>query len=355
LQVCELEKGMLEPRLCETSFGAQIWRVIDISRKIYTVLLGFDIGGTKCSVVLGEKISSQNIEIVDKVILSTDRLVYEMIESLFSQAEIMIKKNGTINDKLTGIGISCGGPLNSKSGIILSPPNLPGWDDIPITEMAEKRFGKKATLQNDANACAVAEWKFGAGRGHSNIVFLTFGTGMGAGLILNGNLYSGASDAAGEAGHMRLADIGPVGFGKAGSFEGFCSGSGIAQLAQIKVREILQMGGTTSFCRNTEELSTITAKSVADAAYNGDTVAIDVYETSARYLGKGVSVLIDLLNPELIILGSIYVKAQSLIEPIMSEVIRQEVLPVAYNSCRIVPSELADNIGDIAALTLADS
>ena len=133
---------------------------------------------------------------------------------------------------LKRIGISCGGPLDSKKGIIFSPPNLPGWDNVPITRILSDEFGVETALQNDANACALAEWLMGAERGHSNMIFLTFGTGMGAGLILNGRLYSGTNDLGGEVGHIRLAKTGPVGFGKAGSFEGFCSGGGIAQLAK---------------------------------------------------------------------------------------------------------------------------
>jgi glucokinase len=219
--------------------------------------------------------------------------------------------------------------------------------------MVQERFGKKAFLQNDANACAVAEWKFGAGKGFDNIIFLTFGTGMGAGLILNGHLYSGTTDAAGEAGHIRLSDSGPVGFGKAGSFEGFCSGGGIAQLARKKARDILQTGGTTSFCNSMDDLPLITAKSVAMAAYQGDPTAIGIYKTSAQYLGKGISILMDILNSDAIIIGGIYVRAQSLIEPAMKEVIAQETLPLTYNHCRILPAALGDNIDDFAALSLA--
>lgn len=318
------------------------------------MLLGFDIGGTKCAVILGEKTRYEEIRIIEKVVLPTNRPVNEMLESLFITAETMMDKHAVQKDNLDGIGISCGGPLNSKTGIILSPPNLPGWDNIPIVEMAEKRFGKKALLQNDANACAVAEWKFGAGRGYLDIVFLTFGTGMGAGLILNGNLYSGSTDSAGEAGHVRLSESGPVGFGKAGSFEGYCSGGGITQLAQKKAREQLQTGEKISFCKSLDELPLVTAKSVAEAAYSGDQAAIDIYKISARYLGKGLSILIDILNPEVIILGGIYGRAQSLIEPTMKEVLEQEALPSAYKACRIIPAALAENIGDIAALTLAD-
>jgi glucokinase len=318
------------------------------------MLLGFDIGGTKCAAILGEKTGHEGLRIIDKTVLPTDKPVFEMIESLFISAEALLEKYGVAKDDIESTGISCGGPLDSKAGIILSPPNLPGWDRIPIVDLARQRFGKMALLQNDANACAIAEWKYGAGKGYQNIVFLTFGTGMGAGLILNGQLYSGTSDAAGEVGHIRLSDNGPVGFGKSGSFEGFCSGGGIAQLAQTKAKEKLQMGEKTSYCLSMDELPSITAKSVAAAAYAGDKDAIDVYKTSARYLGKGLSLLMDILNPEVIIIGGIYPRALSLIEPSMNEVIAQEVLPGVYRSCRIVPALLGENTGDMAALALAD-
>jgi glucokinase len=318
------------------------------------MLLGFDIGGTKCAIVIGKKDNAHGIELIDKIMLQTDQPAHEMISSLFLNAESLLQKNRIDKKDISGIGISCGGPLNSKTGMILSPPNLPGWDNIPIVAMAEKRFEKKVLLQNDANACAVAEWKFGAGKGYDNLIFLTFGTGMGAGLILNGNLYSGANDLAGEVGHMRLSNNGPVGFGKSGSFEGFCSGGGIAQLAQIKAREKLQIGEQVSFCKNMDELPLLTAKSIAEAAYAGDELAKDIYKTCAQYLGKALSILIDVLNPELIILGSIYGRAQSLIEPYMHEVIEKEAIGLSYKNCRIVPAELGEQIGDIAALALAD-
>jgi glucokinase len=317
------------------------------------MFLGFDIGGTKSAVILGSTNGKEDIQIADKEVVPTNRPVYEMIESLFVTAESLLQKNEVPNKNISGIGISCGGPLSSKKGLVLSPPNLPGWDNIPLVKLTEERFGKKTLLQNDANACAIAEWKYGAGKGYSNVIFLTFGTGMGAGLILDGKLYSGITDLAGEVGHLRLAEMGPVGFGKAGSFEGFCSGGGIAQLAQIKIRQKLQMGEKVSFCKSFDELPYLTAKLVAEAAYKGDAVAIDIYKTCGWYLGRGLSLLIDILNPEIIIMGSIYGRAKDLIEPYMREMIEQEAIHDSYTACRIVPAALSENIGDMAALSLA--
>lgn len=319
------------------------------------MLLGFDIGGTKCAVVLGRKSENGDLVIEEKKVAPTNLPVYEMIDLLFATADGMLKSHGLTYNEVEGIGISCGGPLSSKKGLIQSPPNLPGWDNIPIVELTERHFGQKTLLQNDANACAIAEWKHGAGKGYNNVIFMTFGTGMGAGLILDGKLYSGTTDLAGEVGHLRLANLGPVGFGKEGSFEGFCSGGGIAQLAQTKVRQQLQMGHKVSFCDKLEDLPKLTARVVAEAAHKGDEVALDIYRTCGHYLGVGLSLLIDILNPEVIILGSIYGRAKDLLEPYMLQVISNEAIDESRRACRIVPAHLSENIGDIAALTLAET
>lgn len=202
------------------------------------MILGFDIGGTKCAVITAN-VNGGEIKLLKKEKCATrfDISPEEMIDGLIRSAENIL--DGARPEK---IGISCGGPLDSRNGIILGPPNLPGWDEVHISERISQHFGVPALLQNDANACAVAEWKFGAGMGADNMVFLTFGTGLGAGLILNGRLYTGTNDNAGEAGHIRLERFGPVGYGKAGSFEGFCSGGGIAKLGCSMALEALQSG-----------------------------------------------------------------------------------------------------------------
>ena len=140
---------------------------------------------------------------------------------------------------------------------------------MPIVEELEKALGCRAFLQNDANACALAEWRYGAGKGSRNMLFLTFGTGMGAGLILDGRLYEGTSDLGGEVGHIRLAEDGPEGYGKRGSFEGFCSGGGIARLARAEAAKALAAGRSVAFCTGADGLDAITAKSVGDAAEQG--------------------------------------------------------------------------------------
>jgi glucokinase len=318
-------------------------------------LIGLDIGGTKCAVILGKMEEIDNVHLVDKLVyLTKDYPVPdEMLPQLEKGIDKVLLTNKLTAHDVSGIGISCGGPLDSKAGIIMSPPNLPGWNNVQIVDIFRKKYGIPTAIQNDANASALAEWKFGAGRGYHNIVFLTFGTGMGAGLILDDKLYSGTNDNAGEVGHIRLDTFGPVGYGKAGSFEGFCSGGGIAQLGKIKAMEKLQMGQPVTFCKNVDEINTITAKTVADAATEGDALATEIFQICGAYLGKGLSILIDILNPELIILGTIFIRSGQLLQPALNESIASEALHQASKVCKIVPAELDDHIGDYASLSVA--
>lgn len=313
-------------------------------------LLGIDIGGTKCAVIFGIDTDGV-ISIADKVRFDTAD-VQTTIGRIISELKGMCARHSLDASNTRGIGISCGGPLDSRKGIVMSPPNLPGWDNIPIVKLVQDATGIPASLQNDANACALAEWKYGAGRGTRNMVFLTFGTGLGAGLVLDGRLYSGTNDNAGELGHIRLSEFGPVGYGKAGSVEGFASGGGIAQLAASAVKEKLMMGQKVAWCPD-GDLSAITARTVAEAAKAGDELAKSIYRTSATYLGRALAMVIDMLNPEVIAIGSIFVRAEELIRPFMQAAIERDALPGAAAVCKVKPAELGESIGDIAALSLA--
>lgn len=311
------------------------------------MIIGWDIGGTKCAVSVGE--------LRDGVMTLLKKEVFPTRETATPSATL--RRLAEIGRRLCpapeAVGISAGGPLDAARGIILSPPNLPGWDEVRITEYASSVFDAPSYLQNDADACALAEWKYGAGVGCRSMVFLTCGTGLGAGLILNGQLYSGACGMAGEVGHMRLSPFGPVGYGKAGSFEGFCSGGGIAELGKLYAAEALQMGQKLSYCGSADELGKITTRSLAEHAARGEADAVRVFDAAAEKLGQGLSVLIDLLNPEAIVLGSVFVRAESLLRPRMEEVIARECLPASRAACRILPARLGETLGDMAALTVA--
>ena len=310
--------------------------------------LGIDIGGTKCALVLGD----ESGEVQKKVRFeTTDKDT--TLTRIFAEADVLIAQAESQGTPIKAIGVSCGGPLDSRAGLIQSPPNLPGWDNVPIVRMLTDRFGIPAALCNDANACALAEYRFGAGKGTKNMVFLTFGTGMGAGLVLDGRLYVGANDNAGEVGHVRMAEDGPVGYYKKGSFEGFCSGGGLAQLGAAYAKDVLSKGKECAFCKSEDEIGSITAKKLAEAADAGDEVAIAVWTACGEMLGRGLALLVDILNPECIVLGSIYARSGALLQEAMEKTLAEEALPGSLAVCRIVPAALTESVGDMAALCVA--
>ena len=305
------------------------------------MLVGFDIGGTKCAVSVGYEKDGELV-IVDKSVIQTGKGIAPevIIEKMMEMAE-------KLTDNIESIGISCGGPLDPVKGIIMSPPNLPGWDDVHITDMLSENYGCPVKLCNDADACAYAEWRFGAGRGTQNMIFFTFGTGLGAGLILGGRIYSGSNYLAGEAGHIRLAPDGPVGYGKAGSFEGFCSGGGIAQLGKFYAEK------ACSFCKDESELDTLTAATIGKKADEGYEDAKEIYALCGEKLGEGLSVVIDILDPDMIVIGSIFRRSGEHIVPAMEKSLMRECLKYGERKVSIEPAQLGENLGDYAALSLA--
>lgn len=298
------------------------------------LLLGFDIGGTKCAVVLGSAAGHRPV-VLDKEAFATERGPEANLDRMIEIGKRMLSKHR--QGQADAVGISCGGPLDSKSGRVFSPPNLPGWDDVPVADMVGNALGIPACLENDANACALAEWMWGAGIGTHNMAFLTCGTGMGAGLILDGRLYRGACDLAGEIGHVRIAPDGPDCHGKAGSFEGLCSGAGISRLASSLAG---WPPGTA-------------ASEIFAAAAAGDRDARRVVESAGDALGCGIALLIDILNLETVVVGSIFARQENLLRPAMEAAIRREALPRAAAACRVLPARLGDDVGDYAALAVA--
>lgn len=305
---------------------------------------GIDIGGTKCAVTTA-KVVDGKIEILHKDAFPTPKNDPDLVlDRLFSLLKPLIGKYGGGK-----IGISCGGPLDEDAGVVLGPPNLPGWDHVEIVRFFEEKTGFKAKLLNDANASALAEWRFGAGRGTKNMVFMTFGTGLGAGLILNGKLYSGANGNAGEVGHVRMSPSGPVHYGKRGAWESFCSGSGIADLG----KELARKKPDCALMKTAGNEDNITAKLIAELALKGDKACLAVYRKSGRILGKGLAILIDVLNPETVVIGGVYMRSHDLLDRAMYKEIKKEALGQAASICKIKPAQLSENIGDYAAISAA--
>jgi glucokinase len=312
--------------------------------------IGVDIGGTKTAVVL----SVRPPAVLARVEFPTlpEQGPERALELIKKTIHELIRRHGEDVGKLEAIGVSCGGPLDRVAGIIQAPPNLSTWIDVPIRSILQQEFSLECRLENDANAGAIAEHRFGAGRGTQHMVFLTMGTGLGAGIIADGRLYHGASDLAGEIGHVRLTRSGPTGHGKAGSVEGWASGGGIAETAQRVVAVAIGKGIPTSMARLAVN-GTLTAKDVAEAARGGDKLARRIIRNTGTRLGEALAILVDILNPEVIVIGGLAMRmGESLLAP-ARRVLDDEALAASARACRIVPAALGEEIGDIAAICVA--
>lgn len=315
------------------------------------LLAGVDIGGTKTAVVL----SSKPPEVLSRRVFATKPMEGPefTIRNIVSCLHEMLAVRSTEAGSLRAIGVSCGGPLDHVAGLIQEPPNLPTWKDVPITSILANEFGVKCYLENDANAGALAEHSYGAGIGARNLIFLTMGTGIGAGLILNGALYRGTSNAAGEIGHVRLTRSGPTGHNKVGAVEGWASGAGMAKVAQLKIAEALSRGFDTMLASTGGVSQDITARDVAMAAESGDMLAKQIIRTTGQKLGEALAILIDILNPERIVVGGLALRLkEDLLAPARG-IVKREALSSSAASCQIMRAALGEQIGDIAALCAA--
>jgi glucokinase len=315
-------------------------------------LVGVDIGGTKTAVVL----STEPPAILRRIAFPTNadqdpKPTLARIEDAIR--EVISAQKLDLTD-LRAIGVSCGSPLDDVNGVIQSPPNLPAWRDVPIKAFLEDKFKVKCFLGNDANAGALAERAFGAARGTQNMVFLTLGTGIGAGLILNGQLYQGASKLAGEIGHVRLTRSGPVGHNKKGTVEGWVSGAGMAREARRIVEMEVAQGGSTSIASCLKKYGdALSARDIWEAAQSGDHLALSLVAATGERLGEAMAILVDILNPECIVIGGLAVRmGEALLGPARA-VVAREALAGSAGVCRIVAASLGEQIGDVAALCVA--
>jgi glucokinase len=314
------------------------------------VWAGVDIGGTKTAVV----ISRRPPEVIFRTAFPTlpakgPQQAIDQIMSALNRALAEVKAS---KKSLRGIGVSCGGPLDPHMGVIQAPPNLPTWVDVPIVDILKKEFGCPVFLENDANAGAIAEHRYGAGKGTRNMIFLTMGTGLGAGIIIEKKLYSGSSDMAGEIGHVRLTRTGPVGYNKTGSVEGWASGAGLAQIAE-KMVQIARKSGRKSLLLDLPKGRNVTAKDVGQAAARGDTLARAIVKACGKKLGLALAILVDVLNPDRIVIGGLAMRlGDMLLEPARQSML-QEALAPALAVCTVAPAMLGESIGDVAALCIA--
>ncbi len=309
-------------------------------------LLGLDIGGTKIGVCLGEP---------DGRVLAHDRLPVDPLAAPEVVLEAALARlDGLRGDAVvSGIGCACPGPMSSAEGRFLDPPNLPRWHGFRLRDFLAARTGLPVAMVNDANASVVAEVWWGAARGACTAVFLTMSTGMGAGLWIDGRLFEGPDDLAGEIGHIRLDPDGPVGFGKRGSVEGYLSGPGMAQLARAEALVALQVGEATGLLDDGAVRPDLDAEVLCRLAAAGDAAALRAVGRSADALGRLAAMLTDLLNPDVFVLGTIGAAWPDLFIPRAEAVRAREAIPRAARRARLVPSTLGPRRGDLAALAAA--
>jgi glucokinase len=306
-------------------------------------VLGIDIGGTNLvvgsvsedgSVLHAMQSEPTHAETGATAVL--DRLV-ALAERVIAQTRREIP-----GASIVGVGIGAPGPLDTKSGIVLLTPNL-GWVNMPLRQIIRDRLGLPAALDNDANCAVLGEWWVGAARGARHAIGITIGTGIGGGLVLDGKLYHGASDVAGEIGHATIDIEGRrCKCGNYGCLEAYASGPNIA----VRAVEELEVGASSCLPGMVGgDLSKITAQTVYEAAHQGDELATEVVNDTAKFLGTGIANLLNVFNPEVVVVcGGVTLAGDHLFVPLRREVARRAFKP-AVQACRIVPGELINSAG----------
>jgi glucokinase len=307
----------------------------------HATVLGLDVGGTKIAFIEGDA-AGQILQRAEMATVAA-RPFEQSLPAIFAELQRLIATAGAAGRRIVALSVSIGGPLRIGEGILIDPPNLPGWHGVHLKARLSECFpGLPVLIEHDGNAGALAEYHFGAARGRTavrHLIFLTFGTGLGAGFIVNGQILHGASDSAGEIGHWRLSRSGPEGFGKSGSWEGFSSGAGLVKLAAARFPHRWQ--------------AQTPIRALVEAMLADDPEALIVATDAGRRLGQGLALLIDALNPQLIVLGSLAVALGERVLGPAREVIATEALPQAVAACEIVPAALGVRIGDVAAMMAA--
>jgi glucokinase len=280
---------------------------------------GIDIGGTKIALAL----AAHDGRIIKgtRFLTRVEEGPHHILDRALTEIERMLEETGA---RLTAVGVGCGGPLDRKTGLILSPPNLPGWDEFPLVSLVEGRLGVPTLLDNDANAAALGEHRYGAGRGFDDLIYITISTGIGGGIIIGGELVRGVSDGAGEIGHMTVLPEGPAcGCGARGCLEALCSGTSIARRA----RERLASGVESSLSPMNDWQ--VTAQAVAKAARDGDALALEIWRGTVHHLSVGINNLFNMLAPEAIVVGGgVSLAGDQLFGPLRREVrARNRMLP----------------------------
>ena len=319
-----------------------------------THVVGIDIGGTKLATVVADN-TGHILSKVRKPTLSERGPEYAL-QLLFDMVRETVELAGVEQKSVAAIGVSCGGPLDTKTGVVYSPPNLPGWDALPLKAQLESEFQIPVTIENDANASALAEFRFGGGRGYRAVLYMTMSTGIGGGIVIDGQIYHGANDSAGEVGHQILLPNGPrCGCGKRGCLEALCSGPAIARRAQAAIQAQIADGktsATTLLNLADGHIENVKSEHVLAAARTGDALALQLVDETAYYMGWGIANLVNILNPDIVLLGTIAIAAGDLLLDPIRKTVSEFAMTRPAAAVKIEPAQLGDALGDLAAIAL---
>jgi glucokinase len=312
------------------------------------IIAGIDIGGTKIAAAT----AYPDGRIIRKETIPTkvEKGPHEILECTMGMVSELVRNAQGGQGELTAIGVGCAGPLDVERGLILSPPNLPGWDEFPLVALLKDRFRVRVVLENDANAAALGEQRFGAGRGFENLVYITISTGIGGGVIVDRRIVRGVGSGAGEVGHMTILPDGPpCGCGSRGCLETLCSGTGIARRA----REALAQGAESILSAYLSNKSDgITAAKVVEAARNGDRLAAALWSETIRYLALGVGNIIAMLAPEAIIFGGgVSTVGEQLLRPLRQR-LNEQVRMAPVEDIHLLQAGLGPESGLYGAISL---
>ena len=310
--------------------------------------LVIDLGGTKIASAI---FSNNKIIARDHIFTLAHEGVSKVLSRLIISLENLLKKTNLNPSQIESICIASAGIIDMSKGIVTVSPNLSDWHDVPIRSKIEEHLGIDTYLLNDASAAALGEYTLGAGKNSNNVIYITVSTGIGGGIIINGELYLGTIGGAGEIGHMSIKENGPLCYcGNRGCLETLASGTAIAREAIRLVRK----GGKTSLSSMTgNKIENVTAKEVSIAAHQGDTLAKEVVLKAANYLGIGMANVVNIFNPDMIIIGGSVSKiGELLFKPVRRQVIKR-AFGLPMKTVSIVPSKLGDDAGLIGAAIFA--
>jgi len=310
-----------------------------------SVAAGIDIGGTKISIALAR--ADGGIVAKQQFATHVESGPSAVLENISRAIDSMILEG---RFSLEAIGVGCPAPIDIDKGLIMSPSNLPGWSEFPIVDLLKERFGVPVQLENDANAAALGEYTYGAGRGHKSLFYVTVSTGVGGGVILNGELYHGVATAAGEIGHTIVQPDGILcNCGSVGCLETICSGLHIARRARERLA-----GNAPSVMRDmVANTNDVTARIVVDAVRQGDALASSVWDETCHYLSIGIANAISLLAPEIVIVGGGVAAAGDLLFAQLRARVPKFVSMVPASAIRIEPAELGVDSGVYGAVSIA--